>query len=95
MSRNINSTTTHLNLGYISIFTNLLHLLTPDVVHKAFLTHAAIIGIKNDKIIKVHLVLAVLPRHYAECLVVMVLLLNQFFITFSTVPCTMVKYILS
>ena len=36
MLRNINSTTTHLNLGYISIFTNLLHLLTPGVVHKAF-----------------------------------------------------------
>ena len=39
MSRDINSTTTHLNLGYISIFTNLLHLLNPDVVHKAFLLH--------------------------------------------------------
>ena len=40
-----------------------LHLLlTPDVTHKTVLTNVTIIGYKNDRSLKSHLVLAVLPK---------------------------------
>ena len=44
-----------------------LHLLlTPDVAHKAVFTNVPMIGFKNDRSIKGHLVLVVLPKVDAE-----------------------------
>ena len=44
-----------------------LHLLlTPDVAHKAVFTNVPIIGFKNDRSLKDHLVRAVLPKVDAE-----------------------------
>ena len=37
-------------------------MLTPDVVHKAVFTNLPIIGFKNDRSLKDHLVWAVLPK---------------------------------
>ena len=41
-------------------------LLTPDVAHKAVFTNVPIIGFKNDRSLKDHLVWAVLPKAVAE-----------------------------
>ena len=41
-------------------------MLTPDVVHKAVFTNVPIIGFRNDKSLKDHFVLAVLPKVDAE-----------------------------
>ena len=61
------------NLIYYLVFQNVkkilaeLHLLlTPDVAHKAVFTNVPIIGFKNDKNLKDHLVRAVLPMLDAE-----------------------------
>ena len=61
------------NLTYYSVFQNVkkilaeLHLLlTPDVAHKAVFTNVPIIGFKNDRSLKDHLVRAVLPKVDAE-----------------------------
>ena len=61
------------NLTYYPVFQNVkkllaeLHLLlTPDVAHKAVFTNVPIIGFKNDRSLKDHLVRAVLPKVDAE-----------------------------
>ena len=61
------------NLTYYPVFQNVkkilaeLHLLlTPDVAHKAGFTNVPIIGFKNDRSLKDHLVRAVLPKVDAE-----------------------------
>ena len=61
------------NLTYYPVFQNVkkilaeLHLLlTPDVAHKAVFTNVPIIGFKNDRSLKDHLVQAVLPKVDAE-----------------------------
>ena len=58
------------NLTYYPVFQNVkkilaeLHLLlTPDVAHKAVFTNVPIIGFKNDRSLKDHLVRAALPRY--------------------------------
>ena len=57
------------NLTSYPVFQNVkkilaeLHLsLTPDVAHKAVFTNVPIIGFKNDRSLKDHLVQAVLPK---------------------------------
>ena len=61
------------NLTYYPVFQNVkkllaeLHLLlTPDVAHKAVFTNVPIIGFRNDRSLKDHLVRAVLPKVDAE-----------------------------
>ena len=61
------------NLTYYPVFQNVkkllaeLHLLlTPDVAHKAVFTNVPIIGFKNDRSLRDHLVRAVLPKVDAE-----------------------------
>ena len=61
------------NLTYYPVFQNVkkilaeLHLLlTPDVAHKAVFTNVPIVGFKNDRSLKDHLVWAVLPKVDAE-----------------------------
>ena len=53
--------------GYVKkILAELHFLLTPDVAHKAVFTNVPTIGLENDRSLKDHLVLAVLPKVDAE-----------------------------